>query len=77
MKNKINMYESELKLANVDTCSIWNDLPCVHCRRTWYRDFLISKATGFLSGYITYRLAIYWEAKGILPELDFFKGGAK
>nr|DAZ61695.1 MAG TPA: hypothetical protein [Caudoviricetes sp.] len=44
---------------------------------TWYRDFLISKATGFLSGYITYRLAIYWEAKGILPELDFFKGGAK
>ena len=34
VKNKINMYESELKLANVDTCSIWNDLPCVHCRRT-------------------------------------------
>jgi hypothetical protein len=39
-------------------------------QETWYRDFLISKAIGFASGYMAYSIAVYWKSKGLLPELD-------
>lgn len=37
---------------------------------TWFRDFFISKLIAAVFGFITYRLAKYWESKGLLPEMD-------
>ena len=36
----------------------------------WIKDFFISKSIAALFGYIAYRLAKYWESKGLLPEMD-------
>jgi len=37
---------------------------------TWFKDFFISKSIAALFGYVAYRLAKYWESKGLLPEMD-------
>ena len=37
---------------------------------TWFKDFFIIKTIAALFGYVAYRLAKYWESKGLLPEMD-------
>ena len=39
-------------------------------QETWFKDFFISKTIAALFGYVAYRLAKYWESKGLLPEMD-------
>lgn len=37
---------------------------------TWYQTFFITKGIAFLLGYATYRLCVYWESKGFLPNME-------
>lgn len=37
---------------------------------TWFKDFFIGKSIAAIFGYVAYRLAKYWESKGLLPEMD-------
>lgn len=37
---------------------------------TWWSVFFISKAIGFATAYLVYRLATYWEKRNLIPELD-------
>ena len=36
----------------------------------WFATFLFSKILGFVFGYAAYRIIIYWESKGLLPEFN-------
>lgn len=37
---------------------------------TWFRVFFITKGLAILIGYIAYVLYVYWESKGLLPEMN-------
>ena len=37
---------------------------------TWLSIFIISKAIGFITAYLVYRLASYWEKRNLIPGLD-------
>lgn len=37
---------------------------------TWFSTFFITRGLAFLVGYVTYKLFVRWESKGLLPDMD-------